>query len=86
MECHKGILGMNHVINILVEYTTTFHPPFGFRVSNFRSAKGLFLVGFLGAKISDPWGIQAYTTQLPGDSFINHYKDPVIKQPGFHGK
>ena len=39
------------------------------------------LVGFLGDLFGDE-----KTTQLCGDYFIRHYKDPVIKQPGFNGK
>ena len=27
-----------------------------------------------------------YTIHLFGDYFINHYKDPIIKQAVFHGK
>ena len=27
-----------------------------------------------------------YYTQVNSDYFINHYKDPVLKQPGFTGK
>ena len=32
------------------------------------------------------WGVGDYAIQLCGDYFINHDKDPVIKQPGFNGK
>ena len=37
-------------------------PPFGCQIS---APNGLFLVGFLGAQISDPWRIQVYILDLP---------------------
>ena len=38
-----------------------------------------YIIGCLGY-------IGDFTTQLCGDYFINHFTDPVMKQPGFDGK